>query len=318
MTPLTPGMAILLLAGGIVMLGAGSSWLVTGASRLALGLGVSPMIVGLTVVGFGTSMPEFSVSVLAAIRGSGGLSLGNAVGSNIMNLLLVLGAAAVVAPLHVLGDQKALRSNLVFGLIPAVILIAGGWNGRLSRSVALTLLLVFAIFLGSCIRSARGGEEHVAVKRGSPWLNLALLSVGIAVLVTGAHLMVQGGVSLAHQMGVSDAVIGLTVVAFGTSLPELATSVTAALRGEAELSVGNVLGSNVFNLGLVVGSAFAIHPGPVPAFVARQDIPILIGVTLFVGLIVLPDGKISRKEGALMLLFFVAYMAFLVLRAMAV
>ncbi|NOZ77898.1 MAG: calcium/sodium antiporter [Acidobacteria bacterium] len=316
MVAMTPWMAALLLVGGMVMLGAGSSWLVTGASRLALGLGVSPMIVGLTVVGFGTSMPELSVSVLAAMRGSGGLSLGNAVGSNIMNLLVVLGAAAVVAPLHVLGNRKALRSNLVFGLVPAVILIAGGWSGRLSRPVALALLLVFAIFLGSCIRSARGSEEGVAVKRGNPWLHLALLSFGIAVLVTGAHLMVQGGVSLAHQVGVSDAVIGLTVVAFGTSLPELATSVTAALRGEAELSVGNVLGSNVFNLGLVVGSAFSIHPERIPAFVARQDIPILIGVTLFVGLIVLPNGKISRKEGALMLLIFAAYMAFLVLRAM--
>ncbi len=315
MVPLTPWMALLFLVAGIVMLGAGSSWLVTGASRLALRLGVSPMIVGLTVVGFGTSMPEFSVSVLAAIRGSGGLSLGNAVGSNIMNLLLVLGAAALVAPLHVLGNRRALRFNLIFGIIPAVALIAGGWDGWLSRPLSLLLLLVFAIFLGSCIRAARGDEETVAVKKGNPWLHLALASAGIAVLVTGAHLMVQGGVSLAHVLGVSDAVIGLTIVAFGTSLPELATSVTAALRGEAELSIGNVLGSNVFNLGLVVGSAFAIHPGPVPSFVVRQDIPILIAVTLFVGLIVLPDGKISRKEGAGMLLVFAAYMIFLALRA---
>ncbi len=315
MAPITPWMALLFLVSGIVMLGAGSSWLVTGSSRLALRLGVSPMIVGLSVVGVGTTMPEISDSVLAAIRGSGGLSLGNAVGSNIMNLLLVLGAAAVVAPLHVLGDRRSLRSNLAFGIIPAALLIAGGWNGRLSRPLSLGLLLVFALFLGRCIHAARGEDEIVAVKKGNPWLHFALASAGIAVLVTGAHLMVQGGVSLAHMLGVSDAVIGLTVVAFGTSLPELATSVTAALRGEAELSIGNVLGSNVFNLGLVVGSAFAIHPGPVPSFVARQDIPILVGVTLFVGLIVVPDGKISRKEGAMMLAAFAAYMVFLTLRA---
>jgi len=310
--PLT---ALLLVAAGMLMLGLGSSWLVDGASRLALGLGVTPMIVGLTVVGFGTSMPEFSVSVLAAVRGSGGLSLGNAVGSNIMNLLLVLGAAAVIAPLHVVGNPRTLLRDLLFGIVPAVVIVAGGWNGRLSRPVALVLVAVFAAFLATCIRSVRGDRRPAAVRTGKPARHAALLTLGIAVVLAGAHFMVVGGTSLARTLGVSDAVIGLSVVAFGTSLPELATSIAAAVKGEADLSVGNVLGSNVFNLGLIVGAAFGVRPGAVPTFVTRQDVPILILVSLGVGAVVSRRGRISRGQGAVMLLLFAAYIAFLALRA---
>ncbi len=306
--------AALLLAGGMLCLGLGASWLVEGASRLALRLGVAPMIVGLTVVGFGTSMPEFSVSVLASLRGSRGLSLGNAVGSNVMNLLLVLGLAAVVRPIHVRGSRKALLRDLGMGILPALVIVGLAWRGFLGRAVAAVLVAIFGLFLWLNVRTARSSRgERVAVA-GTVAGNAALTGVGIALLVAGADLMVRGGVSLARAAGISEAVIGLTLVAFGTSLPELATSVAAAFKGESEISVGNVLGSNVFNLGLIVGTAFLIRPGAVPAFVIHQDIPFLLAATAVVGLVILRDGRISRGEGGFMLVVFVMYLVFMAFR----
>ncbi len=304
----------LLLAGGIVGLAVGASWLVDGASRLALRFGISPMVVGLTVVGFGTSMPEFSVSVLAAARGSTDLSLGNAVGSNIMNLLLVLGVAAVVVPIHVIGARKVLVRDLIFGLIPAAILLIFALDGDISRVTALLLLTVFVVFIWVALTQVRKKDATETIVTGSPLRHLAITAVGIAVLVGGSEMLVRGGVELARRFSVSEAVIGLTLVAFGTSLPELATSVTAVLKGESEIGVGNVLGSNVFNLGMVVGTAFFLRPGSISTFVVSQDIPILIASTIVVGLIVLRDGRISRWEGALMLSIFTAYLIFIGIR----
>ena len=303
-----------MVVAGIVMLGKGASWLVDGASRLALRLGVSTFVVGLTVVGFGTSMPEFSVSVIAAMRGSGGLSVGNAVGSNIMNLLPVLGAAAVLAPVHVVGGKRTLRRDLFFGLLPAAVLLVFAWDGLIERWVAVVLLVIFCLFMGVCLRQAHRDSTMRTVVTGHPLRHLALTVLGIAVLVAGSELMVDGGIELAQRFGVSDAVIGLTLVAFGTSLPELATSVAAALKGQAELSVGNVLGSNIFNLGLVVGTAFAIRPAQVPGFVIHQDVVILMAATILVAAIVLRDGRISRVEGGIMLAAFAAYFGFIFIR----
>ncbi len=302
------------LAGGILGLGLGGSWLVDGASRLALRLGISPMMVGLTVVGFGTSMPEFSVSLMAALRGSGGLSLGNAVGSNIMNLLLVLGVASVLVPIHVVGSRKLMYRDLLFGLVPAVVLIVFAHNGHISRLTALLLLAIFFIFIVTALLAARGESSEPAVVAGSTGKHLAWTAFGILVLVGGSELLVLGGVEIAHRFGVSEALIGLTVVAFGTSLPELATSVVAVLKGQCDIGVGNVLGSNVFNLGLVVGTAFTIRPAAVPVNVILWDIPILIAATAIVGLFVLRDGRINRWEGALMLSLFVAYLGFIAVR----
>lgn len=311
-TPLALGLVV----GGIVMLGFGASWLVDGASRLALRLGISPMIVGLTIVGFGTSMPEFSVSVLASAKGSGGLSIGNAVGSNVMNLLLVLGVAALLRPIHVVGGARSIRRDLIFGLLPVPVLLIAAWNGYLGRGPAILLLTIFAAFLLLCLRQGRREQQRgqkTAVS-GHPAWHGTLTVVGIAVLLLGAELLVRGGVVVAQRMGVSEAVIGLTLVAFGTSLPELATSVTAALKGESELSIGNVLGSNVFNLGLIVGTAFTLRPAPVPVFVIHHDIPFLCAATALVGLIVLRDGRINRAEATAMLVAFAGYLAFLVIR----
>ncbi|MEN8165567.1 MAG: calcium/sodium antiporter [Acidobacteriota bacterium] len=307
-------MPVVLVAVGIVLLGLGASWLVDGASRLALRFGVSPMVVGLTVVGFGTSMPEFMVSVLAAGRGSGALSVGNAVGSNVMNLLLVLGMAAVIREIVIVGPREELNRNMLFGLLPALALMVGAWNGMISRSLAVVLLILFAVFLGVTLAKARqGGTGH----RGGngPWLGHAAKAVvGMVGLAVGAEALVRGGTVIARDLGVSEAVIGLTLLAFGTSLPELAASVAAAFKGESEMSVGNVLGSNVFNLGLVVGSAFLLRPSEVPVMIIRQDIPLLAVVTLVLGLGVMRNGKISRLEGVGLLVAVTAYLVFVVLR----
>ncbi len=304
----------LLVTGGILCLALGGSWLVDGASRIALRLGISSMVVGLTVVGFGTSMPEFAVSLMAALEGRGGLSLGNAVGSNIMNLLLVLGLAAVLVPIHVIGSRRLLYRDLAFGLVPAIVLIGFALNGFIGRPAAFLLLAIFATFIVMTLVQARGRSAEPAVVSGSLPRHVVLTVVGIAVLIGGSEMLVTGGVQLAHRFGVSGALIGLTVVAFGTSLPELATSVVAVLKGQSEIGVGNVLGSNVFNLGLVVGTAFAIRPAAVPVEVIRWDISILVAATVVVGVIVLRDGRISRSEGALMLAVFAAYLVFLGIR----
>jgi cation:H+ antiporter len=299
---------------GIALLARGASWLVDGASRLALRLGVSAFIVGMTVVGFGTSMPEFAVSVMAASRGMGGLSLGNAVGSNIMNLLLVLGVAAVLAPIHVIGAKRVLMRDLLFGVVPAVILLAAARDGHIDRRVALSLMAVFIVFIFTCLAQARHGVDAPTVVTGHPLRHVVLTAIGIVVLVAGSELLVRGGVELARSFGVSEAVIGLTLVAFGTSLPELATSVAAAIKGQSEISVGNVLGSNVFNLGLIVGTAFTIRPAEVPTFVVLHDIPILLAATVVVGLIVLRTGRIGRAQGTSMLVLLSAYLVFVFVR----
>jgi cation:H+ antiporter len=307
-------MPVVLIAFGIILLGLGASWLVDGASRLALRFGVSPMVVGLTVVGFGTSMPEFMVSVLAAGRGSGGLSVGNAVGSNIMNLLLVLGVAAVIREIVIVGRKEELNRNMLFGLLPALALMIFAWNGMISRGLAVLLLILFFVFLGVTLAKARQGGTR-SQDGGGPWLSHAAKAVvGMVGLAIGAEGLVRGGTIIARDFGISEAVIGLTLMAFGTSLPELAASVAAALKGESEMSVGNVLGSNVFNLGLVVGSAFLLRPSEVPVMIIRQDIPLLAAVTLALGLGVMRNGKISRLEGVGLLVAVTAYLAFVVLR----
>lgn len=315
MTAISPHLlSTLFLLGGVLCLGLGATWLVEGSSRMALRLGVTPMVVGLTVVGFGTSMPEFSVSLLAALRDSRGLSLGNAVGSNVMNLLLVMGLAAVIRPLKVQGSRKALRRDLCMGVLPAVVLLVMAWNGNLGRLAAAILVAIFVAFLWMNLKTAHETRGQQVAVRGTMPRNAVLAVVGIVLLVGGADMMVRGGVSLARAAGISEAVIGLTLVAFGTSLPELATSVAASFKGESEISVGNVLGSNVFNLGLIVGVAFLVRPGQVPTFVIRHDLLFLIGATMLVGLVILRDGAISRREGFAMLSVFAGYLVFMVLR----
>jgi len=176
------------------------------------------------------------------------------------------------------------------------------------------LLVIFTVFIALALRQAQTENVGKTVVSGGPMKHLGLTVVGIVVLVIGSEMMVRGGIEIAREFGISEAVIGLTLIAFGTSLPELATSVAAALKGESEISIGNVLGSNIFNLGLVVGTAFTIRPATVPVFVIRQDIPFLILTTFIVGKVIIRDGKISRNEGVMMLVLVTAYLIFVVVR----
>jgi cation:H+ antiporter len=231
-----------------------------------------------------------------------------------MNLLLVLGISAVVTPLVVVGGKRVLIRDITFGLVPAAILLVAAWDGLIERWVAALLLVVFTVFIATCLIQAHQQSDTPTIVMGHPLRHLAFAALGIVVLVTGSELMVHGGIELARRFGVSEAVIGLTLVAFGTSLPELATSVAAAAKKQTEISVGNVLGSNVFNLGLIVGTAFMIRPAAVPTFMIHMDVPFLVATTVLVGLVILRQGRISKRAGIGMLVTFAAYILFLAIR----
>ena len=294
---------------------------VDGAAASARLLGVPPLLVGMVVVGFGTSAPELTVSALSAWQGSSAIALGNAWGSNICNIALILGLTAAIAPVAV--QREALRFDLPVLLAVTALSWALVRDGGVSRANAWILLGVFAAWLvGSCllaVRTKRGAASADAPGGGLSGRMAAFWTLaGLAVLVASSRALVWGAVELAQALGVSDLVIGLTVVAVGTSLPELASSVAAARKGEDDLAVGNVIGSNLFNTLAVVGLAGAIRPMPEtdPAIVAR-DIPTALALTVALLLFAfgLPrrgggrDGRIPRWGGVLLLAFYVAYMA---------
>ena len=294
---------------------------VDGAAASARLLGVPPLLVGMVVVGFGTSAPELTVSALSAWQGSSAIALGNAWGSNICNIALILGLTAAIAPVAV--QREALRFDLPVLLAVTALSWALVRDGGVSRANAWILLGVFAAWLvGSCllaVRTKRGAAAADAPGGGLSGRMAAFWTLaGLAVLVASSRALVWGAVELAQALGVSDLVIGLTVVAVGTSLPELASSVAAARKGADDLAVGNVIGSNLFNTLAVVGLAGAIRPMPEtdPAIVAR-DIPTALALTVALLLFAfgLPrrgggrDGRIPRWGGVLLLAFYVAYMA---------
>lgn len=297
---------------GLAALVKGAVWLVVGASSLALRIGLSPLAVGLTVVAFGTSAPELLVSLVAVLTGRVDVAVGNVLGSNTSNILLILGAAALLRSLPT--TSGALRFDLPAGVLLTAMVVVFGWDGRMGRLEALALLVVFAGFMVSVFRRKTGdvGEPPSCVlplTRSVLWV-----LAGTAVLVTGAELLVRGAVHLAEALGASEALIGLTLVAVGTSLPELATSLVAARRGETEIAVGNVLGSNVFNLGWVLGMAYVVAPGPLSPLLARQDAPVSAVAALVLGAVLALRGRVGRLEGAAFLLMYSTYVGFLVWR----
>lgn len=320
--------ALAAIAGGVVLLVIGAEALVRGASRLATAFGISAVVVGLTVVAFGTSAPELAVSLGDALTGSGEVAVGNAVGSNIFNVLAILGVAALVRGLVV--HQRIVRLD-----VPLLIVItAGVWalaaDGSLGRVEGLALLTGIAIYTGWLYRASRAEPQEVteeyeeayglaAAEARRGWRRaLGLVAVGLVGLVAGAQLLVTGATDLASALGVPEVVIGLTVVAAGTSLPELATSVIAARRGERDIAVGNVVGSNLFNLLAVLGAAALAAPRgiEVPPGVVTGDLPVALLVT-FVALPALASGlAVARWEGVLLLTGYVAYVVVLVLESL--
>lgn len=309
------------IAAGFVLLVWGADRFVLGAAGTARALGVSPLVVGLTIVGFGTAAPEILVSAMAAIAGNPALGIGNAIGSNITNIALILGTTALIAPLRV--RRETLRRELpllIAIMLASLVLLADDVLGRVD---GILLLAGLAAFIAWLIRLARNSahpdpivtEFAAEVPAALPLPHaLAWLAAGLIVLLASSRMLVWGAVNLATAIGVSDLVIGLTVVAIGTSLPELAASVVAARRGEHDIAVGNVLGSNIFNLLAVMGLPGVIRPGSVPSAVLGRDFPIMIGLTLAFFLLAFgpgprdgKTGKVSRLSGALLLAAFGAY-----------
>lgn len=320
---------MLMFIGGLALLVIGANLLVRGASRLALSFGISPLVVGLTIVAFGTSAPEVAVSVGAVLDGRTDIAVGNVVGSNIFNVLFILGLSALIAPLVV--NIQLIRQEVPIMLGASLLLLALGLDGRLSfldGGFLFALLFVYTAFLIVQSRresqAARDEYAEGAVPSGTGgWdsrlpMQLLLIGVGLAALVFGSELLVQAAVGFARAMGVSDLVIGLTIVAAGTSMPEVATSITAAIKGERDIAVGNVVGSNTFNiLGcLGLSGLFSGNLGLVlaPSLIAF-DIWVMLAVALACLPVFLSGREIARWEGGLFLVYYIAYAAYLILAA---
>lgn len=313
-----PGTTILLLLAGFALLVAGAELLVRGAVRLAAATGLSPLVIGLTVVSVGTSAPEFAASIGAAVQGVPDLALGNVIGSNIANVLLILGMTALAAPLVVSRQMVWLDAPILLGVsLGAFALAADGALGRVDGLLLLAGGIVYTLLL-IWIGKRRPDAAVVPEVDAAPvnwWRDLGFVVAGLAVLVLGARWLVSGAVSVAQAFGLSELVIGLTVIAVGTSLPELATSILAAVRGQRDLAVGNIVGSCIFNLLLVLGATAAIAPGgiPVGAGVLAFDLPVMTAVALACLPIFFTGHSIARWEGALFLGYYVAYTAYLLL-----
>lgn len=306
---------LFLIVGGAILIGGGEI-LVRGAAALARSLGVSTMIIGLTVVAYGTSAPELAVSVTAAYSGKPAICAGNVVGSNILNILLVLGATAVVFPLK--ATAAFLRREVPIMAAVSILFMIMAWDGELSRLNAGILILVLVAYTLMMIRTARAEKNHVAreydenllpLRPRSAFLNVLLIIVGLAMLTGGSDMFVDGAVGMAKFFGVSDAIIGLTLVALGTSLPELATCLIAARRKHADICLGNIVGSCIYNLVAIAGISGVLVPLPFEAEMVRVHIPVMIGAAVILWPMLLSGGKITRTEGSLLLVFYAAYMA---------
>lgn len=319
MTPITFAYLIL----GLLLLIAGAELLVRGASRLAARFGIPPLIIGLTVVAFGTSAPEMAVSVQAAVHGNGDIAIGNVLGSNIFNVLVILGLSALIVPLVV--SRQLVRLDVPIMIGASLLAYALAIDHSLSRLDGLLLFGGILAYTAVLIMQARrqapaaGTPDQPAPVEAADarsWLRDGLLIlVGLGLLVLGADWLVQGAVTLARALGLSELLIGLTLVAAGTSLPELATSLLAALRGEREIAVGNIVGSNIFNLLAVLGLAATVSPSAISVSptVLTFDFPVMLAVALACLPIFFANYRVSRPEGALFLAYYLAYVGYLLL-----
>ena len=319
-----------LFLAGLVSLVAGAECLVRGASRLALSWGISPLVVGLTVVAFGTSAPEMAVAVKSVLDGRSDIAIGNAVGSNIFNVLFILGVSAIITPLAV--NRQVIRQEVPVMIAASVLLLALGLDGSLSflNCVLLGALMVgYTVFLivqsrreSSANEAASASAEGDAPTPKVPWRSgavaqLLLVALGLGLLVTGSGWLVEASVFFAKSLGVSDVVIGLTIVAAGTSLPEVAASLMAAIRKERDLAIGNVVGSNIFNIlgSLGLAGMVAVDGLAIPPAVLNFDLWVMLAVAFACVPVIVSGRTIARWEGALFLGYYVAYTAYLVLAA---
>jgi cation:H+ antiporter len=335
---------------GLVLLVAGGELLVRGASGLATRIGMSSLVVGLTVVAFATSAPELAVTLGAVMGGEPGLAVGNVVGSNIANVLMILGSSAIILPLLV--KVQLVRIDIPFMAALSILFLLLAIDGGFSRVDGLILLVLLVLYIavaivlsrrdghvddlrgpGASIATASAGRvghtakksgdtmtdavEDVEARGGSTGRDLVLVLIGVALLVVGANILVKGATGIATAFGVSDLIVGLTVVAIGTSLPELATSIVAVRRGQRDLAVGNVVGSNIFNIGAVAGLAAMISPTglPVPESALALDIPLMIAASVVLLPLAFTGSVIARWEGGLLVALYVSYLLYTVLAA---
>lgn len=311
------------IVAGLVLLLGGGEFLVRGAVSVARRLGISPLVIGLTLVGFGTSAPELLASVEAALRDAPAIAVGNVVGSNIANILLILGITAIIAPVHC-SPKAFMRDGTVLVLVTAIA-VAVCLTASVGRTIGLGLV---AALIGYVILSYRldkasptgpaevhaGGAESVEPMRVGVWTALAIAAAGLGAILLGASFLVDGAIALATSMGISQAVIGLTVVAVGTSLPELATAAVAAFRRHTDVAFGNIVGSNIFNILGILGTTAIIVPLEIPPEILSVDLWVLVGATAILVPAVVSGWRIRRSEGALFLACYAAYIGFQAMR----
>jgi len=318
-------MTWLLLILGLVLLVFGADLLVKGAARLAGNFGVPALVIGLTVVAFGTSAPELAVSVKAAWSGQAELAIANAVGSNIFNVLFILGLSALIFPLVI--SRQLIRQDVPLMVGVSVAAVVMTLDGNINRWEALLLVIGLVSYTWFLFRQGKqqgmdvsDGEVEEMLKVKTPvWQNLLLVVGGLALLVLGARWLVQSAVEIATIWGVNEAVIGLTIVAAGTSLPEVVTSVVATIRGERDIAVGNVVGSNTFNILCVLGMSGLVSPTPLLAGeqMASLDLPVMLGVALLCVPLFFSGARLTRPDGALFLGLYVFYVCYLVAVALS-
>lgn len=308
---------IIFLIAGLIMLIYGANLLVDGGSALAHRLKVSAMVIGLTIVAFGTSAPELVVNIVSSAKGNSALALGNVIGSNLFNTLAILGVTALMVPLEVNKMTTRIEVPLaIFAAVLVLIFVNGTPAGLITRTEGICLLCFFGIFLLYTFALARyggaGNGEEVKIKSYTVGKSLLFIALGLTGLIAGGRLLVTGAVRIAQDSGISERIIGLTILSIGTSLPELATSVIAAYKKNADIAIGNVVGSNIFNIFLILGTSAAISPLKVPAgSTADLWVNIIASVLLFVFIFTGKGRKISRWEGGVLLVFYLGYLFFI-------
>lgn len=313
-------MNILLLILGLVLVVIGSNWMVDGASSLAKKLDVSDLVIGLTIVSFGTSAPELVINIFASSRGSADLAIGNVLGSNIFNTLAILGVAAIIFPISV--QINTLSKEIPLSLLALIVLyvlandriIDGHTSSIISHSDGIILLSFFAIFLYySFILAKQSTNDTMVVKIFPLWKSIFYIIIGIAGLVFGGKFMVDGASNIARNLGVSESIIGLTILAIGSSIPELATSAMAAYRKNSDIAIGNVVGSNIFNVFLILGVSSVIKPLPFSTN-SNLDLVFAIAITilLFFFIYLYRENQLIRKHGIAFIVIYLAYISYLI------
>lgn len=307
-------MSIVYIIIGAILVLWGADRLTDGATAIAQRLNIPQIVIGLTVVAMGTSMPEFFVSLMSAIKGTSDLAVGNIIGSNVFNTMAIVGITALVAPMTI--SRSTVQKDIPFAIVASVMLLLMCFDTTLSRLEAGVLFLGFLIFMVYTVRiGMKNGDVQVLNLRPMPlWQMIGLLLLGMACLIGGSDLFVIGAKSVAKTLGVSDAVIGLTIVACGTSLPELATSIVAARKGRSAIAIGNVIGSNVFNILMIIGATGLILPMDIQG-ITLVDYSVMMGSIVLLWLFSYTKFTVERWEGAVLAIGYFAYMAWIVIRA---